>query len=228
MKNLSLHFLIVISFSVLSCNNDDDGNPEPQMGFFPSTIAFTEISGAAVEIDFTYDTNNRISSITAPFASFELEYNSNGLINEIIDYSENDVYTMTYDGDILTSITIQDSGELIPVSYSNGTYSLNSAVFSSNEQNMVVDFNGSAITYVNIPGPFANLKFQPALLISTEFFPYAVYLFSAHEIATMEYVFSGVTYTFTTVRDANNNIVLAESFDEWGGEGIDYAIAYEF
>ncbi len=226
MTHLRYYMLILGALMILSCNNDDDANPETAMDFFPSRISFTE-TNSPVEIVFTYDTNNRISAITSPFDSFEFEYDANGLINKMIDYVNDAVYSTTYDGDIITSITIQDTNEVIPVSYSNGTYSFRSVAITSNQQNMVIEFNGGAITYLNNPGPFANLKFQPALLILTEFFPYAVYLFSAHEIATMEYIIPGNIYTFTTVRDANNNIVLAESVNNSGDEGVDYAIAYE-
>lgn len=222
------YFLILCFLMILSCNNDDDRNPEPQLGFFPTKIVLDD-GWAAVEMEFTYDNKNQIALITSDAFNLSFAYNTDGFIGETRFNGTSTVISMTYDGEIVTSLTETDetTSEVTPVSYTNGTYSTNSAIIKLNPQNQVVEFYGSPIAYANNLGPFNHLKFQPALFISTDVAALYSYLFAPNEITEFEEPFSGITYTVVNTRDANNNIVLAQLVDPMGDNGPTYTIEYE-
>lgn len=228
MKNIIAIFLLLITLSLASCNNDDDNNPETQLGFFPTKIVL-EDGGTPLEIEFTYDNRNQIALITSDAFNLSFAYNSNGLIGETRFNGTSTVISMTYNGEIVTSLTETDetTSDVTPVSYTDETYSTNSAIIKLNPQNQVIEFYGSPIAYANNSGPFSQLKFQPALFISTDVAPLYSYLFAPNEIIEMEEPFSGITYTVDNTRDANNNIVLAQLVDPMGDNGPSYTIEYE-
>lgn len=226
MKSIKLCLLLLIMSTILSCNKDDD-NREPQMGFFPTKITIND-SGMAIEIEFTYDNNNQIALISSDSFILNFTYNANGLISEtrFNNGFTNGVYSMAYDGEILTSMTDQD-GDVIPVRYTDETYSTNSAIIKLNPQNQVIEFYGSPLAYANNPGPFSYLKFQPALFISTDIVPLYCYFFSPNEITEVELPFDETRYTVVNQKDANNNIVFAQLVDQMGDDGLSYSVEYE-
>ncbi len=229
MKNSMTTLLLLILFSLTSCNNDDDnGNQEPQLGFFPTKIVL-EDGGIPLIVEFTYDNRNQIALMTSEAFSLSFAYNSNGLIAETRFNGTSDIISTTYDGEIVTSLTATDGSftDVVPVSYTDGTYSTNSAIIKLNPQNQILEFYGSPISYSNNPGPFSQLKFQPALFITTDVAALYSYFFSPNEITQMEQPFDGVTYTVVNTRDANDNIVLAQLIDPMGDEGLSYTIEYE-
>ncbi|MGC1471479.1 MAG: hypothetical protein WA775_02710 [Psychroserpens sp.] len=229
MKYSMTSLLLLILFSLTSCNNDDDnGNQEPELGFFPTKIIL-EDGGTTLDIEFTYDNKNQIALITSDLFSLSFAYYANGLIAETRLNGTSTVISTTYDGEIVTSLTETDeiSSDIIPVSYTNGTYSTNSAIIKLNPQNQVLELYGSPITYSNNSGPFTHLKFQPALFITADIVPIYSYFFATHEITEFEFPFNGITYTVDNTRDANNNIVFAQWIDPMGNEDASYTIEYE-
>lgn len=228
MKNCTTYLLLLVMFSTLSCSNDDDANREPQMGFFPTKIVL-EDGGTPLEIEFTYDNKNQLALISSNAFNLSFAYNANGLIGETRFTGSSTVISMTYDNEIITSLTETDdiTSEVFPVSYTDGSYSIQGSIIKLNPQNQVLEFFGSPIIYSNNPGPFAHLKFQPALFISTDIAALFCYYFSPNEITEMEQPFEGITYTVVNTRDANNNIVFAQLIDPMGAEGPSYSIEYE-
>lgn len=226
MKYYMTTLLLLIMFSLTSCSNDDDNNQEPQLGFFPTKIIIND-GGTPSEMEFTYDNKNQIALITSDLFNLSFSYNANGLIGETRYIGSSDVISISYEDDILTSLTYQASGNVIPVDYTDGTYSTMGPIMKLNEQNQVLEIFDYPITYSNTPGPFSHLKFQPALFISTDIAAIFSYYFTPNEITELESPFDGVTYTVVNTRDANNNIVLAQLVDPMGAEGPTYSIEYE-
>ncbi len=228
MKQLINFILLIILTSLMCCKSDDDANPEPQMGFFPTKIILEE-QGTFLEMEFTYDSKNQITLITSDVFNFSFLYNPDGLISET-SYGGSIGATITsYEGDILTSLAVPSRGDVIPVNFVDGTYSImgRDPFLKLNEQNQVLEFYGSPITYSDNPGPFAHLRFQPALFISTDLDALYCYFFSPHEITELVFPTDGNTYTVVTTTDANNNIVLAQLIDPMGDDGPAYTIDYE-
>src|SRR4051812_11164344 len=127
MKKVFLLLSVIATLAVASCSSDSDSGTTKRA----SKITTTNDASDVTVYNITYDSNKRIGQILrhtdADDLVYTFAYNSNNLITSIVT-SGDDVGIMTFSYDSnkrLVGIGV-DGDPDIPVSYSGGTYTVNS------------------------------------------------------------------------------------------------------
>lgn len=121
-------FLILISVLSFSCKKDDN-LLEPQTGYFVKKVTVRKAGEEYMKIDFRYDNNNRIIEQAVDTDTVWYAYNDQGQLTHYL-LNDDESYRFEYKNNIITRILKHDPQtdevvEEIPVTFSNGTYSIN-------------------------------------------------------------------------------------------------------
>ncbi|MBQ0732775.1 hypothetical protein [Aquimarina celericrescens] len=221
--------ILIIGFMALiasySCSSDDASDNSRETAFFPSKINVSA-GGDAEEATIRYNEENQLVGITTTnSSSYEYSYQDDGLINQILNTNNGNSYEIEYDGTLISNITRVSDGGNIPVSYADGRYDLEGGFAIFNNQNQLIQRNDINIEYSDLAGPFQVLDFQPILYLDDFDFLFVNYILSKNEIIQLRADIG--TFTFTSERDENNNIVDARAVDESGNERFVFTIEYE-
>ncbi|RZS93437.1 hypothetical protein [Aquimarina brevivitae] len=227
MKIIKLIPLICCLLILISCSSDDDGNA--RTGFFPNEIVLTtNADGTSNTTSFTYNTNNQIAEANFGGQIVTFSYNEQGLINEFNVGSAAESYSIQYSGSTVVSFTNLDTNDVIPVSYTDGTYDFDGSTFTLDANNRFISGSGTlAVTYNEEEGPFTEVAFQPVLFfIGAGAVARISYFFSVNEVNSFTIPLGG-ELTCTTTRNSDGNIssVAARSGD--GTLIYTYTMSYE-
>ncbi|WP_157970305.1 hypothetical protein [Albibacterium indicum] len=162
-------FLMLISILSFSCNKKDDNLPEPQIGYFVKKITVREPNDEYMKIEFRYDRNNRITEQTIDANTIQYAYNDGGQVSHYrLNDEEN--YRFEYVNKTITKILKYDPKtdelvEEIPVTFSNGTYSIRDKVICKvGDQGQLLELptEGIVFSYGEELGVHPHLTLSPA------------------------------------------------------------------
>lgn len=194
MKKTALFFVLVLlnSFS-FSCSSDDDSEQQPNLS--QNKLVKTEKISDTRKVNYTYNTNDLLSSLSGTYNSFE--------------YASNFTYDLE---NKLTEWNYQESGSS---SYSdNYTYTYNSsgllASYSSNTQNVSLDYNGNVVTLTGtIQG---NTNSQVELILNNN--GLITKLTESNKYTNFSY-------------DSNGNLISAKSYNNSNNLLAEFTLQYD-
>lgn len=233
--------LLALTFS---CSSDDDNNTPPiETISLPKKITKTSITDPTVNrsFNYTYNTDNQISSVSIVFPegevwrNYNLSYN-NGLLTQFDTGTT--VYNYTYSSEnILSSITLLFGSDdiTIPVSHNEIGHSYSftlegttTVTLNTDETFTLIYQNdnpsNTTIGYTTIDGVFADVAPQVALQLTLGGFQGLDYLFF-HPYQIQGFIYNGTEWTLTNTRDDNDNIVAIVASSPF--ESFTYTIEYE-
>lgn len=151
-----------------SCSKDDS-LPEPRTGYFVKSITVSESGDKSLDINFRYDSSNRIIEETLDSDTITYAYNDRG---QLTNYSLNDdeIYSFEYMNNVIIKIVEHNPNtnkvtDEIPVTFSNGTYSINGeAVCKVDDQNQLLELSSDDVVFLygEKAGVHQHLTLSPA------------------------------------------------------------------
>ncbi|MBD3582995.1 hypothetical protein [Flavobacterium selenitireducens] len=185
-------FLLIACIAASSCSGDDSGSTAKK----PSAIEIFR-DGNSVNRSFTYDSKNRLKTLTLNNVGSTLEYDSKNRVTRIRN-SDNTGFDFFYEsGKLHHVIPTHEPETSLPVAYQdNERFVFDERTFETTDAGDLAFFNGLVFEYSNDKGPFAGVRHLDRV---------ALYLidYDAHFYASRykinEVALGGSTYPFTHV-----------------------------